>query len=287
MVMTSILENTTGPIRGSGARFPIRESHPAFNLEQLYCAYATTRDPKIREALILYHQRLVRSIAVRFVGGEEALEDLIQVGNIGLINALDRYDPSQGTRFSTFATPTITGEIHRHFRDKSASIKIPRWLQELQHAIRRVNTELTSALGRAPTSSEMGKCLDVPEEHILLAIESQEASNILSLDTHLDGRYLQESTSMQDIVGQKDRLLCEFEHFGDLRGALDALGQREREVIALRFYDDLSQAKIAGRLNISQMHVSRLQQRALLHLRDLLTDEPRAPSSRKCKRSPR
>ena len=283
--MTSVLENTAEPLEGTEAKVSVRESFPCFDLERLSQEYAQTRSPQIRESLILYHQRLVRSIAVRFAGGEEALEDLIQVGNIGLINALDRYNPHQGTRFSTFATPTIMGEIRRHFRDKAASIKIPRWLQELQQAIRRVNTELTSLLGRTPTACEVAQRLEVPEEHILLALESQEASNVLSLDTYFEGHASPESTSLQDLVGQMDRLLDEFERFGDLRCALDTLGQREREVIAMRFYDDLSQAKIAQRLNISQMHVSRLQQRALCHLRDMLSDEPPAPLRKRKRRS--
>lgn len=250
-------------------------------LERLSYEYAITRNPELREVLILQHQRLVRSIAARFAGGDEPLEDLIQVGTIGLINALDRYDPSQGTRFSTYATPTIMGEIRRYFRDKAAGIKIPRWLQELQQAIRRVATELTLSLGRTPTPQEMALRLDVSEEHILLAMESQEVGNLLSLDTYLDASFSTEGASMQDLIGQPDKLLNEFEHFGDLRGALDALGPREREVISLRFYDELSQAKIAQRLNISQMHVSRLQQRALRHLKDLLCDTPVVPAPRR------
>ena len=284
MTMTSLLDSPTAPYLGTGVKHPLREGNSASELERLSCEYALSRNPQIREGLILYHQRLVRSLAARFIGGDETLEDLIQVGNIGLINALDRYDPRQGTRFSTYATPTILGEIRRHFRDKATGIKIPRWLQELQQAIRRVAPELTSTLGHPPTPQEVAQRLDVCEEHILLALESQEVSNLLSLDTHLEGRSSLENASLQDMIGQKDRLLCEFEHFGDLRGALNALGDREREVIAMRFYDELSQAKIAQRLNISQMHVSRLQQRALRHLRDLLTEEPVALPRRRTRR---
>ena len=110
---------------------------PAGELERLSVEYARTRDPRLREFLVMYHQRLVRSIAARFLGAGEAIEDLIQVGNIGLINALDRYDPAQGTRFSTYATPTILGEIKRYFRDKTSSIKVPRWLQELSQSAKR------------------------------------------------------------------------------------------------------------------------------------------------------
>ena len=269
MAMHSILNNPTRPYAGPMPP-ALREFIPSGELERLSYEYAVTRNPELRDALILQHQRLVRSIAARFAGGDEPLEDLIQVGTIGLINALDRYDPSQGTRFSTYATPTILGEIRRYFRDKAVGIKIPRWLQELQQAIRRVATELTLALGRTPTPQEMATRLDVSEEHILLAMESQEVGNLLSLDTYLETGSPTEGASMQDIVGQPDRLLNEFERYGDLRGALSALGDREREVISLRFYDELSQAKIAQRLNISQMHVSRLLAKSLARLRDEL-----------------
>ncbi len=286
MAMTSLLDSSTESRTGTEVRVLNRENTSVSDLERLSCEYALSRDPQLREGLILYHQRLVRSLAARFIGGDEALDDLIQVGNIGLINALDRYDPHQGTRFSTYATPTILGEIRRHFRDKAAGIKIPRWLQELQQAIRRVTPQLTSTLGHTPTAQEIAHRLDVSEEHVLLALESQEVSNLLSFDSHLEGHNVLESASLQDLVGHLDRLLCEFEHFGDLRCALDTLADREREVIAMRFYDELSQAKIAQRLNISQMHVSRLQQRALRRLRELLTDEPPTTPRRSTRRKP-
>uniref|UniRef100_UPI00286B5856 SigB/SigF/SigG family RNA polymerase sigma factor n=1 Tax=Armatimonas sp. TaxID=1872638 RepID=UPI00286B5856 len=264
---------------------PFREGSSVAELERLLCEYTTSRDPQLRDTLILHHQRLVRSIAVRFVGGDETLEDLIQVGNIGLINALDRYDPHQGTRFSTYATPTILGEIRRHFRDKAVGIKIPRWLQELQQAVRRVSNELSQVQGHPPTPQEIALRLEVSEEHILLAMESQEVSNLISLDSQLDTRSTLDSTTLMDLLGKMDRLLFEFDSFADLRNALSTLETREREVIAMRFYDELSQAKIAERLDISQMHVSRLQKRALSHLRDFLADEPPA-APRRARRKP-
>ncbi|GAB4466615.1 MAG: hypothetical protein OHK0029_38050 [Armatimonadaceae bacterium] len=250
-------------------------------LERLSVQYAVSRDERLRDQLVLYHQRLVRSIAVRFLGAGEALEDLIQVGNIGLINALDRYDPSQGTRFSTYATPTILGEIKRHFRDRTTAIKVPRWLQEMHQAARRTSQILTQELGHSPSVADIADRLGVTEEEIVQALESGEAANLVSLDTHLDQHSPYDAASLLDLVGDMDTTLREFETYGDLRLALDALAPREREVISLRFFDEMSQAKIARKMNISQMHVSRLQQKALKNLREILSDEVRTPKRRR------
>ena len=244
-------------------------------LERLSGEYARTRDRRLRETLILHHQRLVKSIASRFIGGGETLDDLVQVGNIGLINALDRYNPDQGTRFSTYATPTILGEIKRHFRDKTCGIKIPRWLQELHHAARRASQQMTGELGRSPTVSEVAARLGATEEETMEALESGEAMNLLSLDTRLD-HHSTDSPTLLDLVGRMDGALREFEVYGDLRAALEHLETRERQVISLRFFDEMSQAKIAKKMNISQMHVSRLQQRALKRLREMLAEDLRS-----------
>ncbi len=259
---------------------------PPGELERLSVEYALTRDLKLRDLLILHHQRLVRSIAIRFLGAGEAIEDLIQVGNIGLINALDRYNPAQGTRFSTYATPTILGEIKRHFRDRATGIKVPRWLQELHQATRRVSQILTQELGRSPYLAEIASRLGVSEEDVIEAMESGEAINLVSLDSQLDIPGTVDSATLVDLVGRKDKTLLEFENYGDLRTAIETLGTREREVIALRFFDEMSQAKIAKHLNISQMHVSRLQQRALKQLRAILSDEVQLPPRRRRKSAP-
>jgi len=248
---------------------------PPGQLERLSVEYARSRDPRLRAQLVLCHQRLVRSIVTRFLGTGESLDDLIQVGNIGLINALDRYDPGQGTRFSTYATPTILGEVKRYFRDKTSAIKVPRWLQELNQSVRKSAQALTQELGRSPTVAEIAARLKVSEEDVAAAMECGEATNLLSLDTHLDPSSSNDTASLLDLVGRQDGALTDFEAFGDLRKAIDSLNEREREVISLRFFEEMSQAKIAQLLNISQMHVSRLQQRALRNLRTLLSDEIR------------
>ena len=246
---------------------------PPGELERLSVEYAATRESRLRDLLILHHQRLVRSIATRFLGAGESLDDLMQVGSIGLINALDRYNPAQGTRFSTYATPTILGEIKRYFRDKVVGIKVPRWLQEMNLATRRTTQMLTQELGRPPALHEIAERLGITDEEVMEAIGCNEAVNVLSLDTHLELNTAIDTASMFDLVGRLDKTLHDFETYGDLRKAMEALGPREREVISLRFFEEMSQAKIARKLNISQMHVSRIQQRALKQLRDVLSDE--------------
>jgi RNA polymerase sigma-B factor len=240
-------------------------------LERLSVQYALSRDPRLRELLILHHQRLVRSLAARFIGLGETLEDLIQVGNIGLINALDRFNPRQGTRFSTYATPTILGEIRRYFRDKAPALRLPRWVAEVQRAARRASTELVQELGRQPSTAEIAQRIGEPEDRVLAAMESQDSAHVLSLDAAMESNG-SDASALGELIGRHDRTLCEFERFGDLREALLRLNERERQVIALRFFDDMSQSCIAQRLNLSQMHVSRLQQRALCHLRALLAE---------------
>ena len=255
---------------------------PPGELERLSVEHSRSRDPELRDRLVIYHQRLVRSIATRFLGAGESLEDLIQVGNIGLINALDRYDAAQGNRFSTYATPTILGEIKRYFRDKSTTIKVPRWLQELNHHARRESHALMQSLGRAATNAEIAARLNIGEDDVRMALESTEASNPLSLDSQLE--LGTDSASLFDLVGRPDVGLREFDTFGDLRSAMATLLPREREVLSLRFFDEMSQAKIAKHLNISQMHVSRLQQRALKRLRELLADEEEEAARRNASR---
>ena len=142
------------------------------DVEALIHEFARTRDPRLREWLILHHQRLVHAIAARFLYRGETLEDLIQAGNVGLINALDRFDPAQGTRFSTYATQTIGGTIRRYFRDGTARVKVPRWLQELRQKAQRVSGEMHTELQRPPTLAEVADRLRVTEENLITAMES-------------------------------------------------------------------------------------------------------------------
>ncbi|MGO8671328.1 MAG: sigma-70 family RNA polymerase sigma factor, partial [Capsulimonadaceae bacterium] len=199
------------------------------------------------------------------------------VGNIGLINALDRYDPSKDVKFSTYAMPTIVGEIKRHFRDKTWQVKVPRWLQELSINARKAQHTLTAKLGRSPTLREIATVLGATEDRTLEALEITHLANTISLDTRLDSGAGGDSATLMDVIGEHDRGLSDIDAYSDVRRAIALLDPRERQVIELRFFEDLSQAKIAQQLNISQMHVSRLQQRALQHLRWILAEESNRP----------
>jgi RNA polymerase sigma-B factor len=240
------------------------------NLEALSFLYAQTRSPEIRTALILSHQKLVYYTAYRFVGCGETLDDLIQVGCIGLIHAVDRFDPGRDVKFSSYAVPTIVGEIKRHFRDKTWHIKVPRPLQEMSLYARSAELALSIRLGRAPTVPEISGELDTSEEETLQALEISHIANTLSLDMQLDAYDGADSATLMDVIGHVDSAIHTIAAYADLQRALKLLDTLERDIIHLHFYEELSQAKIARQLGLSQMQVSRLQKRALQRLRGIL-----------------
>jgi RNA polymerase sigma-B factor len=241
--------------------------------ESLFAELRRTGDPRARERLVQLHENLARFLASKFANRGEPLEDLVQVAMIGLIHAVDRYDPARGTRFSTYAAPTIVGEIKRHFRDRAWNMKVPRSLQELNHQVIRANHVLGSQLGRPPNVSEIAAYLGYTEEQTLDAIELGNAYETLSLDTGGSGEG-EEAQPLSEQIGAEDFDFSRIEFHDQIRSAMRKLGQRERLIIYLRFFKDLSQTEVARRLSISQMHVSRLQQRALRQLRRLLSDDP-------------
>ncbi len=241
--------------------------------ERLFREYARTRDKQAREQLIAMHQNLVRFLAGKFANRGEPLEDLVQVGSIGLVNAVDRYDAERGNKFSTYATPTIVGEIRRYFRDKAWSLKVPRRLQELNQAANKAVDALAVKLGRSPTVAEIAKAIGATEEETLEAIELGNAYDTVSLDSRMSTESESAPMTLAEFVGGEDEVLKNLQQYGDLSAAIEALEERERAIIQLRFFKDLSQAEVAKNLNISQMHVSRLQHRALTSLRKLLQEQ--------------
>ena len=237
---------------------------------ELFKEYARSRDPSIRDRLILGHQNLVHYLAGKFVNRGVPLEDLAQVGMIGLTNAVDRFDPDRGLQFSTFATPTILGEIRRYFRDKGWHLKVPRRLQELNMAATRTAERMRGELGRSPTIQEVAARIGASEEETLEAIEMGNAYDTVPLDAPVQSQGESGPLTLSEFVGQEDASLQRIESHGDLRQAIDSLEPREKAIIYYRFFKDLSQTQVAERLNISQMHVSRLQHKALKRLRELL-----------------
>ena len=236
--------------------------------EQLAALEAgTTEHESLRAALIERHLPLVTFMARKFADRGEPLDDLIQVGTISLIKAIDRFEIAKGFEFSTFATPTIVGEIKRHFRDKTWAIRVPRRLQELGAAITKANNELTQKLDRSPTPKEIAKHLGVTVDEVAEALESNAAYSTVSLDSGSD-----ESPTIGDSVGSLDEALEGVEYRESLKPLLAALDDREKRILQMRFFDNLSQSQIATELGISQMHVSRILTKVLAQLRTGLVD---------------
>ncbi|HEY3266312.1 MAG TPA: RNA polymerase sigma factor SigF [Armatimonadota bacterium] len=242
----------------------------AAEVEGLFERYQRTRDAALRDQLVMVHLNLVRFLAGKFANRGEPLEDLVQVGTIGLINAVDRFDPLRGNKFSTYAAPTIVGEIKRHFRDKAWNLKVPRRLQELNLAAGKAVEALTQRLGRSPTVGEIADHIHASEEETLEAIELGNAYETISLDTRLDSQSDSGPMTLAEFIGAEDASLADINSNDDLREAIRSLDEREQAIIRLRFFSDMSQTEVAQRLSISQMHVSRLQQKALKRLREIL-----------------
>ena len=256
--------------RDAFARFAALRNHPEQD---------GGRDPsgltefeRLRNELVVAHLNLARYLAAKFANRGEPLDDLIQVGTLGLLKAIDRFDLERGVEFTTYATPTIVGEIKRYFRDKGWAVKVPRRLQELNLAVNRAIEKLTVSLGHSPTVAELAEYLGASEEDVLEAQELGQAYNLLSLDTELNGAGDGKSQTLADYVGRTDTALDLLEDRANLERAFEILAGRERVILYLRFYERISQTEIAKRLNVSQMHVSRLQQKALEKLRNVLKE---------------
>jgi RNA polymerase sigma-B factor len=222
---------------------------------------------KYRERLVEQFIGLVEFLARRFRNRGEPLEDLVQVGTIGLLKAIDRFDLEREVEFSTYATPTIVGELKRHFRDKGWAVRVPRRLQELHLELTKVVGHLGHDLGRSPTVAEIAQAASITEEEVLEGLEIAQAYNFTSLDAPIDtddGG----STSFADQLGEDDEHLENLEYRASLAPEMAKLPERDRTILYLRFFKGLTQSEIADKLGISQMHVSRLLNRTLTQLRE-------------------
>ena len=244
----------------------------AENDRALLRRYHEHGDLQAREQLIEQYMSLVRSLARRYSYRGEQLDDLVQIGSIGLIKAIDRFDIDRGVELTTYATPNIIGEIKRHFRDRGWAVRVPRGLQELNVQLSKLIEQLTVQLGRSPTIPELAKAAGVEEEEVLEALESGRAYTSLSLSSgggSEDGEELDPLESLGELEHQyevsEDRAV--------LAPGFKVLDERERKIIQLRFFDGLTQSQIAQQIGISQMHVSRLIRRSLEKIREEIASE--------------
>ncbi len=224
---------------------------------------------RIRATLVELHLPLVEYLARRFRNRGEWLDDLTQVATIGLIKSIDRFDLERGVEFSTYATPTIVGEIKRHFRDKGWAVRVPRRLQELKLSLTKAIGDLAQREGRAPTVSELAAHLQMSEEEVLEGLESANAYSTVSLDAPDSGD--EDAPAVADSLGMIDDALEGVEYRESLKPLLERLPPREKKILLLRFFGNMTQLQIAAELGISQMHVSRLLARTLAQLREGLT----------------
>jgi RNA polymerase sigma-B factor len=234
--------------------------------------YHEDGDLAAREELIERYMTLVRSLARRYAYRGEQLDDLVQIGAIGLIKAIDRFDLERGVELTTYATPNIIGEIKRHFRDKGWSVRVPRGLQELNVQVSKLIEQLTVQLGRSPTIPELAKAAGVEEEQVLEALESGRAYSSVSLST---GGGSDEDGEL-DPLEPLGTIEHEYEVSEDravLAPGFKVLDERERKILHLRFFSGLTQSQIAAEIGISQMHVSRLIRRSLEKIREEIAEE--------------
>ena len=267
--------------KGSAERAAVRATRRASSgkaawdkdrTRELFRRLKDNGDADARDQLIVNHINLVRFLASKFKNRGESLEDLVQVGTIGLIKAIDRFDPDRGLEFTTYATPTIMGEIKRHFRDKGWSVRVPRRLQELSAKVNQATDELTNQLQRSPSVAEIADYLGSTVDEVLEAMESSSAYSSVPLEGGGGGED-DETPSVIDHYATEDPDLAASDDRIVLEQAIADFSPREREVVQMRFEEGLTQVEIAERLGISQVQVSRLLRRTLRRIQDKIDPE--------------
>ncbi len=238
---------------------------------ELFAELRESNDPKLREYLIKRHEGLVRHVAKAYQESAESYEDILSVGREGLINAVDRFDPNRGTKFATFAVPTIRGEIQRYFRDQTWGIHVPRRIQELSASVRQLREQMTQQQGHPPSYTELAQKLGVAEEELIEAVEVGRQYDLVSLEASA-GQDSEEAPSYLDQAGEEDEQITRLADQDELLSAIKQLPPRQQVILVLRFYRELSQQEVARRLGISQMHVSRLQHKATARLKEILQE---------------
>jgi len=225
-------------------------------------------DLDAREALVARFLPLARKLARRYAGAREPFDDLMQVASLGLVKAVDRFDPGRGLAFSSFAVPTILGDLGRYFRDSGWSAHVPRGAQELALRVQQAQERLTTSTGRSPSVNELAELLELSIEEVVEALEAAAAHHASSLDVSVDDAD-GESRSLADGFGAQDHRFALVDATATIGAAARRLSEREREVLALRFFDDRTQTEIAQQIGVSQMQMSRILRRALGRLTEL------------------
>ncbi len=245
---------------------------------QLWEEFASTRDPSLRKQLIERNMAFAKRLALRYRGASESFDDLLQVANLGLVNAVDRFDPSRGIPFTAFASPTILGELKRHFRDRVWTVRVPRGLHDRMAEVDKAIVELTKKLQRSPSVGEIAERLEVEQTDVLEVMEANHNRRPLSLDRPA-GNEDPDEASPSEWVGERDEHFELVESRIALESVLPYLDDRERTVLRMRFVDDMTQSQIAERIGHSQMHVSRILRRALAKIRERIEQERGSPET--------
>jgi RNA polymerase sigma-B factor len=235
--------------------------------------YAKEPSPTVLEELVDRFMPLARRLAARYAGGAEPFDDLVQVASVGLVKAIDRFDPERGTAFSTFAVPTILGELKRHFRDRGWSVHVPRDVQERILKVEKAMAELPAKLGHTPTVQEIGQRIEASDEEVLEAMHASQGHHAVSLDATSSMGDSDEPAPLRDRIGSEDLSFDTVEYGEAIGPVLREISERDRRVLHLRFVEDLTQSEIAERVGVSQMHVSRILRATIEKLRQRIPEE--------------
>jgi RNA polymerase sigma-B factor len=235
--------------------------------------YARDRSPTVREELVERFMPLARRLAARYAGGAEPFDDLVQVASVGLVKAIDRFDPVRGTAFSTFAVPTILGELKRHFRDRGWSVHVPRDVQERILKVERALADLPSKLGHSPTVQEIADRIEATDEEVLEAMHAAQGHHAVSLDASSSLGDGDDPGPLRDRIGEEDLSFDTVEYGEAIGPVLEEISERDRKVLHLRFVEDMTQSEIAEQVGVSQMHVSRILRATIEKLRKQIPEE--------------
>jgi RNA polymerase sigma-B factor len=240
---------------------------------ELLRRYARERSAIVREELVERFMPLARRLAARYAGGAEPFDDLVQVASVGLVKAIDRFDPARGTAFSTFAVPTILGELKRHFRDRGWSVHVPRDVQERILKVERALADLPSKLGHSPTVHDIAERIEATDEEVLEAMHAAQGHHAVSLDAASSLADGDEPAPLGDRIGEEDLSFYTVEYGASIKPVLAEISKRDRRVLHLRFVEDLTQSEIAEKVGVSQMHVSRILRATIEMLRKEVPEE--------------